>query len=136
MEISWLHSVAGRKGMSFLVRNELRNFYATSNSILRAVRRPNELVLMNLLYSNCVPNLTYCAEVKDVSSADMQQCNVALSNSIRHIFSYNRWESMHHLRQQFGYPNIYEIFHSRREKFLLQARQSGNCIVQEIVLHT
>ena len=73
---------------------------------------------MNLLYSICVPNLTYCAEVKDLSSANMHKCNVALNDSIRLIFTYNRWESTRHLRQQLNFPNIYEIFHSRKCRFL------------------
>ena len=107
-------------------------------SILRSVKKPNELVLMNLLYSNCVPSLTYCAEVKDLSSANMHKCNVALNDSIRLIFTYNRWESTRHLRQQLHFPNIYEIFHSRKCHFLEKNRTSFNAVVRHltIALHT
>ena len=91
--------ISNKGKLTFSNRSELCSFYGSSNSILRAVCRPNELVLMKLLYSVCVPSLTYCAEVKDLSSSDMHACNVALNNSIRHIFSYNRWESTRHLRQ-------------------------------------
>ena len=110
-------------------RSGLCSFYGSSNSVLRAVCRPNELVLMKLLYSICVPSLTYCAEVKDLSSSEMHDCNVALNNSIRHIFSYNRWESTRHLRQLLGYPNIYEIFQSRRDNFLSACSRSQNGVI-------
>ena len=38
------------------------------------------------------------------------------------IFSYHRWESTRHLRQQLSFPNVTEIFHARSRKFL------SNCI--------
>ena len=84
---------------SFSNETELNAFYCSANSILRSLKRPNELVLMKLLYSNCVPNLTYCAEVKELTSSDMNRSNVALNDSIRRIFSYNRWECTRYLRQ-------------------------------------
>ena len=75
---------------------------------------------MNLLYSNCVPSLTYASEVKDLTSSEMHDCNVALNDSIRRIFSYNRWESTRTLRQELGFSNITEIFQSRRDTFCLK----------------
>ena len=66
-------TVVAGKSLSFLCKRELSNYYRSFNSLLSAVQKPNELVLMNLLYSNCVPCLTYAAEVKDLSSAEMQQ---------------------------------------------------------------
>ena len=101
-----------RGRFTFSTRSELCSFYGASNSVVRAACRPNDLVLMQLLYTVCVPSLTYCAEVKELSSRDMNDCNVALNNAIRFIFSYNRWESTRHLRQELKYPNIYEIFHA------------------------
>ena len=83
---------------------------------------------MNLLYSNCVPSLTYAAEVKDLTSSEMQECNVALNDSIRRIFSYNRWESTRTLRQELGFSNISEIFHSRRDAFISKCLKHGNRI--------
>ena len=86
---------------------------------------------MNLLCSNCVSGLTHAAEVKILSSSEMNDCNVALNNSIRRIFSYNRWESTRHLRQQLSFPNITEIFHSRSRKFITQCLngETGNKVI-------
>ena len=104
--------------LTFSCKQELSNFYRSLNCLLSAIHKPNELVLMNLLYSNCVSGLTHAAEVKIITNAEMHNCNVALNDGIRRIFSYNRWESTRHLRQQLSYPNVTEIFHSRSRKFL------------------
>ena len=117
--------VAGRT-LSFTCRRELSNFYRSFNCLLSAVQKPNELVLMNLLYSNCVPSLTYAAEVKDLTSSEMHDCNVALNDSIRRIFSYNRWESTRTLRQELGFSNITEIFYSLRNTFISKCLKPGN----------
>ena len=84
---------------------------------------------MNLLYSNCVPCLTYAAEVVDYRSSEMNSLKVALNDAIRRIFSYNRWESTRSLRQHMGFPNILEIFHSRRDGFLAK-----NAVIQNQVI--
>ena len=52
--------------LTFSSKPELSCFYCSFNSLLSCERKPNELVLMNLLYANCVPSLTYASEVKDV----------------------------------------------------------------------
>ena len=104
--------------LTFSCKQELSNFYRSLNCLLSAIHKPNELVLMSLLYSNCVSGLTHAAEVKIITNAEMHNCNVALNDGIRRIFSYNRWESTRHLRQQLSYPNVTEIFHSRSRKFL------------------
>ena len=113
--------VAGAK-LTFSCKQELSNFYRSLNCLLSAVQKPNELVQMNLMYSNCVSALTHAAEVKEISNSEMNDCNIALNNGIRRIFSYHRWESTRHLRQQLSFPNVTEIFHARSRKFL------SNCI--------
>ena len=125
-------SIVSGPRLSFSVKAELGAFYCASNSVLKSITRPNELVLMNLLYSHCVPNLTYCAEVKELSASIMSKCNVALNDSIRYIFSYNRWESTRYLRQELNLPNIVEIFHSRRRLFMQRNDKSNNPIIRFI----
>ena len=125
--------VSGTK-LSFSTTAELGAFYASSNSILRSLKKPNELVLMNLLFSNCVANLTYCSEVKELSSNDMNKCNVALNDAIRRIFTFHRWESTRLLRQQLGFPNIYEIFDSRKRRFQSGNAASTNMVVRAITV--
>ena len=126
--------VSGTK-FTFSIASELSAFYCSANSILKSHLIQNELVLMNFLYSHCVPCLTNCAEVKDLTSADMHKCNVALNDSIRLIFSYNRWESTRFLRQQQKKPNIVEIFFSRKKTFVENIRGMSNQVVRSIMRH-
>ena len=126
-------TVESGKRLTFSSKPHLRSFYCATNSILGAVRRPNDLILMKLLYSNCVPTLTYAAEVRELSCADLQCYNVALNDSIRRIFSYNRWESTRYLRQQLGYCNITEIFHARSQKFVEACHKSLNTVIKGII---
>ena len=51
-------------------------------------------------YSNCLPKLTYGAAVKDPSSNEKQQYNVAVNDAVRRIFGFRWWDStpskLHH----------------------------------------
>ena len=120
--------VAGRE-FSFLHSRDLRSFYRSTNSVLSSLKKPNELVLMNLLYSMCVPILTYASEVKVFKYADMHSCNVALNDAIRRIFSYHRWESPRQLREQLNFPSLYDIFHTRSALFLEKCQKSSNEVI-------
>ena len=60
----------------------------------------------------------------------MQQLNVALNDSIRRIFTYNRWESVRFLRLSFGYPSLIEIFENRSRKFLKRLSMLGNSTLE------
>ena len=124
-------TVVSGKVFSFSPASDLRSFYRAANSVLSAHshRRPNEMVQMRLLYSMCVPVLTYAADVKEFSSGDMHNCNVALNDAIRRIFSFHRWESPRTLRQQLKLPNVYEIFHSRKLRFMMKCQRSSNQVI-------
>ena len=124
-----VHVVAGKQ-ISFSPRQALASFYRATNCILSSIHKPNEMVLMNLLYSNCVPILTYAAEAVEFTSTEMRDFNTALNNAIRRIFSYHRWESTRHLRQQLGYPNIFEMFHRRSDAFISRNVESCNDVIR------
>ena len=50
--------------------------------------KPPENVLMQLLYSNCVPKLTYGTAIRDLSAAEKHRYNVAVNDAIRAIFRF------------------------------------------------
>ena len=140
-ESQWTYlgtTIVAGSTLSFSCKKELSCFYRSINSLLSAVQKPNEIVLMNLLYSNCVSSLSNAAEVKVLSSKEMNDCNVALNDSIRRIFSYNRWESTRFLRQQLSFPNITEIFNSRSTRFITQCLNgaTGNKIISRLAIIT
>ena len=86
--------------------------------------------MMHLLYSNCVPGLTYACEIRRPNSDEMQKMNTALNDCIRRIFSFNRWESTRSLRKSFGYDSITDIFAKRSVSFNRKLAQTRNPILK------
>ena len=84
---------------------------------------------MRLLYSNCVPALTYACEVKVHESRDMTKMDVAVNDSIRKIVGFQRWESTRSLRQSYGHNSICETFGKRRQLFLENIPRTKNPIL-------
>ena len=120
------HLIAS-KCFKFSITEDLRGFFASVNSILSSVRRPKENVLMQLLFTNCVPKLTYGAAIKDLSSAEMQQYNVALNKSIRRIFGFHHWQSIRQIRECYGFNSIEVLFAKAKTRFFssLSAHRNG-----------
>ena len=100
-------------GRSFTVSETkfLRNFQCSVNTLLSVRQRSSEQVLMKLLYAICVPTLTYACDAFTYSNKQINLMNIALNDSIRRIFTYNRWESVSYLRIMFGFPSLSETFH-------------------------
>ena len=113
----------------------LIRFRSSANSILNAQNRSSEPMLMKLLYTICVPHLTYASEAvgSTYTSKQLQSMNVALNDSIRRIFGYNRWESIRFLRLSFGYPSQTDIFHARSCKFFKKMRGIGNSTLIKLI---
>ena len=103
-----------------------------ANSILTSVNKPNEQVLMQLLYTNCVPIISYACNVKIYSAQDMRDCNTAVNDAIRKIFTYQRWESVRSLRDGFQMKSVYEMFKIASDKFQLSLANHPNSILRHI----
>ena len=124
-----MHLQASKSGLSFSSTTVIRSFHRAANAILNGPVKPQSNVLLKLLYSNCVPILSYACAVKEYSSSDMYRCHVALNNAIRKILSYAVWQSIRHLRMSFGYDSLYEIFAKAESKFLASAAHSSNSVI-------
>ena len=125
-------TIVNKKGFTFSSSNDLTKFYRASNSILRATNKPSEEVMLHLVYSCCVPVLTYGCAVKEYPSRQMQDCSTAMNDSLRFIFGYNRWESVRTLRQSFGYKSLVEIFQRAKSKFDASLYSHGNAIIRHL----
>ena len=123
--------IAGNK-LTFSAKPALSAYYRSVNSIMSVLRKPDETVLMNLLFSNCVPILTYGCETVEFSAGDMRTFNIAINDAIRKIYSYQRWESVRVLRQSAGFPGIYDIFSRRSEAFLKRNLKSTNQVIVQL----
>ena len=49
---------------TFPAEADLVSFYRSANSVLNVLKKPDEIVQMQLLYTNCVPTLTYASAEK------------------------------------------------------------------------
>ena len=110
----------------------LMRFRSSANCILNTTSNSSEPVLMKLLYSICVPHLTYATDVIPYSSRQLQPMNVALNDCIRRVFGYNRWESVRYLRLSLGYPSLTDIIHARCRKFHRRLPTIGNSTLSHL----
>ena len=86
--------------------------------------------MLRLLFTNCVPILTYACEIKALNGREMMSYDVALNDCIRKIFSYNRWESVRSLRKEFGYDSVSELFTKRT--FYRAIKLTGNPVLKNL----
>ena len=100
------------------VHDRLRKFYRCLNAILRIEGRSNELVMLNLLESHCVPILSYAIEVLHVSNLDdRRKLRVAYNSIFRKLFNYRYSESVRELQAQLRRPNWEQLVERRHLTF-------------------
>ena len=87
-----------------------------------------------LLYSICVPNVTYASDVVNYHYKEKNSLHVAVNDAIRRIFSYNRWESIRDLRIDNGYLSVTEIFANRKRSFEERLSKIGNNFLSKLSL--
>ena len=87
---------------------------------------------MHLLYTCCVPILSYASAVKAYPARQVQDCSTALNDALRFIFGFNRWESVRSLRESFGYKSLVEIFQKTKNKFDTSLFRHCNPIIAHI----
>ena len=118
------------RNLSFSLNKDLRGFFGRVNSVLSSTSRPKENVLMQLLYSNCVPKLTYGAAVKDYNASEKHQLNVAVNNAIRRIFGFRLWQSIRQIREYYGFDAIEMMIAKAQRKFMGSLRYHDNRILR------
>ena len=119
---------------AFSSKPDLRSFYRSANSVLNVRDKPNILIQMHLLYANCVPTLSNARAVKDLPARELMNCNTAVNDAIRKIFSFNRWESVRSLRKDLGFKSITEIFAEAKLTFLNCLPHHHNPIINRLYL--
>ena len=80
-------------------------------------------------YLDCVPILTYACAVKQYSSSDMSDCNLAMNNAFSKIFGFKEWQSIRVLREEFNFKSIYKIFKLAQDSFLSACRSHHNPVI-------
>ena len=107
-----VHILAGKEFLCS-ARKPLAAYMCSANTILNVLNKPSKMVLMHLLYVNCISILTYACEIKRFSGREKTSMDVALNDCMRKIFSYNCWESTRELRRSFGYDSVGVVYMTR-----------------------
>ena len=111
-----LHS---HKSFNCSITGRLKSFYKSLNAILRIDGHSNELVMLQLLETHCVPILTYCIEILFVANPDLRRkLRVAYNSVFRKIFNYRRTDSVRELQSFLSRPTWEELVERRKARFL------------------
>ena len=125
-------TLAAGKSFSFTARPDISSFLRATNSVLNVLNDAHEHTLLTLLYTNCLPILTYACAVKQYSASDMSDCNLAMNNAFRKIFGFRDWRSIRDLRKMFNFSSIYEIFIVAQDRFFESCCTHHNPIINFI----
>ena len=82
----------------------------------------DEIVMLQLIESQCVSILTYAIEVIHVADRDQRRkLRVAYNSIFRRIFGYRTWESVTNLQHALHRPTWEELIDRRTAKFMISA---------------
>ena len=114
------------KQFNCCIAEKVKKFYRSANAILRIEGRSNELVMLQLLESHCLPILTYAIEVIHVADRDSRRkLRVAYNSIFRQIFRYRYSESVTDLQHQLSRPTWEELLEKRVMKFEMKLVDSA-----------
>ena len=109
------------------VRERVKSFYRSLNSILRIEGRSEDMILLQLIETHCVPILSYAIEVIHVSDRDEKRSlRVAYNTIFRKLFGYRVFESVTNLQHSLSRPTWEEMVEKRQAGFLTRARLCDN----------
>ena len=113
-----------------------RSFYRSLNSILRIEGRSDDMVLLRLIESHCLPILTYGVETIHVANRDERRSMRVAYNAIyRRLFGYRHFESVTNLQHSLGRKTWEELVELRQNSFLFRAKQFDNESLVWVLAH-
>ena len=115
--------------LGFSARPDLNSFFRVVNSIIGALKDAHEHVLLSLIYTNCVPILTYASDVKEYSNSELSDYNVAMNSALRRVFGFKQWQSIRVLREAFGFKSLFTLFKKAQDKFLHSCKSHSNATI-------
>ena len=107
------------------VADRVRSFYRSLNSILRIGGVSEDMVLLRLIETHCVPILSYAIEVTDIANRDERRSlRVAYNSIFRKLFGYRYFESVSDLQHSLGRKTWEELIEGRKTSF---SRRASAC---------
>ena len=117
------------------IKERVKKFYRCANSIFRIDGKSNDMVMLHLLESHCVPILTYAIEVTHVSNRDeRRQLRVAYNSLFRKLFNYRWSESVTALQAFLNRPTWEQLVEKRRTSFFKRIREADPSLLSHRLL--
>lgn len=106
------------------VVERVKSFHRSLNSLLRIEGRSNDVIMLQLIETHCVPILTYAVEVVEVANRnEKRSLRVAYNSVFRKLFGYRSFESVTNLQHSLFRKTWEELVDRRRSGFLNRARR-------------
>ena len=107
------------------IADRVKSFYRSLNSILRVEGRSDDMILLKLIETHCVPILCYAIEIIHVADRDERRSlRVAYNSIFRKLFGYKTFESVTNLQHALKRYTWEELVESRRAGFMIRAKSS------------
>ena len=128
-------SLKSAKSFDCSIKERVKKFYRCANSIFRIDGKSNDMVMLRLVETHCVPLLTYAIEVLHVSDRDeRRQLRVAYNSLFRRIFKYRWSESVTALQHFLNRPTWEEMVEKRRDNFVKRIRDTDPTLLSHRLL--
>ena len=110
--------------------DRIGKFYKAANAIFRVDGRSDDLTMLCLVETHCVPILTYGIEVAELDRNERSKVRAAYNSLFRRIFGYRNYESVTDLQLQLARPTWEMLCESRKINFFDRISQ---CIAESPV---
>ena len=134
----WIYlgvTLKSAKSFECCVKDRIKKFYRCANAIFRIDGKSNDMVMLRLVESHCVPLLTYAIEFLHVSNRDeRRQLRVAYNALFRKIFNYRWSESVSALQSFLSRPTWEQLVEKRRNKFVKRVREADPTLLSNLLL--
>ena len=105
------------------VKDRVKSFYRSLNSVLRVEGRSNDMIFLRLIETHCVPILTYAIEIVHVADRDERRSlRVAYNAIFRKIFGYRHFESVTALQHSLDRKTWEELVSNFQTQFVKRAK--------------
>ena len=100
------------------VTDRIKKFYRCANAVFRIAGRSDDMTMLRLVESHCLPILTYGMEiVRLYDGQERRKIRYAYNSLYRQIFGYKQFESVTNLQISIGRPTWEMQIETQKAKF-------------------
>ena len=126
----WIYlgvTLKSAKSFDCSITDRVKKFYRCTNSIFRIEGMSNDMVMLRLVETHCVPLLSYAIEIVNVLNRDeRRQLRVAYNSVFRKIFNYRWSQSVTALQGFLQRPTWEQLVEKRRSGFVNRLLSSNH----------